>query len=498
MPRSMNQSINEKPEMCSIDWTIVSAARSGSSQASQSSVDICRICHCENDSQNPLLTPCYCAGSLKYVHQSCLQQWLTASDTSSCELCKFPFIMHTKIKPFNEWKSLDMSTVERRRLFCAILFHFAAAICVVWSLCVLIDRGIEEYQGNQLGWPFYTKLVVVTVGFTGGIVFMYIQCKQYLQLCGRWRARNRILLIQNAPEKMHISHSPVLPRRYGNSVATGSISNNSASLYRTDYYDCSAHAQVLANIESAAMSSERDWILDDVSQVSFKPCRLGSGSLTPFHDSINNMFDQHTNKSLRSDSTTSGPLTSGHPISGEQRSVGSGAYKVRCLDSAVFLENADILNENSGKKYYRHSSVLLSPGEKEPPARRYSDTKLLGPTGKQLNLKEIMGEEHVEEVSSPRTHTLFKSTPNVSPFRHTSCKASACLIENNLRKLVDDYVEEGKKAKKQMSLENVLQKTSHLEAVQGVEELGEEALRNSDVFKSLPNLISSPNATLPK
>lgn len=75
---------------------------SGSSQASQNSGDICRICHCESDPHNPLLTPCYCSGSLKFVHQTCLQQWLTASETNSCELCKFPFIMHTKIKPFNE------------------------------------------------------------------------------------------------------------------------------------------------------------------------------------------------------------------------------------------------------------------------------------------------------------------------------------------------------------------------------------------------------------
>ena len=75
---------------------------SSSSQTSQNSGDICRICHCESETQNPLLTPCYCSGSLKYVHQSCLQQWLTASETTSCELCKFPFIMHTKIKPFNE------------------------------------------------------------------------------------------------------------------------------------------------------------------------------------------------------------------------------------------------------------------------------------------------------------------------------------------------------------------------------------------------------------
>ncbi|KAJ0179986.1 hypothetical protein K1T71_004577 [Dendrolimus kikuchii] len=180
---------------------------SGSSRTScsNSSGDICRICHCESETHNPLLAPCYCSGSLKYVHQSCLQQWLTASETRSCELCKFNFIMHTKIKPFNEWRLLEMSGVERRRLCCAVLFHCVAALCVMWSLFVLIERAVEEVNRGFIAWPFWTKLVVVAVGFTGGAVFMYIQCRQYLHLCNRWRAHNRILLIQNAPEKMPIS-----------------------------------------------------------------------------------------------------------------------------------------------------------------------------------------------------------------------------------------------------------------------------------------------------
>ncbi|XP_049866232.1 uncharacterized protein LOC126366931 [Pectinophora gossypiella] len=179
-------------------------AGSGSSRTScsNSSGDICRICHCESEAHNPLLAPCYCSGSLKFVHQSCLQQWLTASETRSCELCKFNFIMHTKIKPFNEWRLLEMSGVERRRLCCAVLFHCVAALCVMWSLFVLIERAVEEVNRGLIAWPFWTKLVVVAVGFTGGAVFMYIQCRQYLHLCNRWRAHNRILLIQNAPEKV--------------------------------------------------------------------------------------------------------------------------------------------------------------------------------------------------------------------------------------------------------------------------------------------------------
>ncbi|XP_022122695.2 E3 ubiquitin-protein ligase MARCHF8 [Pieris rapae] len=203
-------------------------AGSGSSQTScsNSSGDICRICHCESETHNPLLAPCYCSGSLKFVHQSCLQQWLTASETRSCELCKFNFIMHTKIKPFNEWRLLEMSGVERRRLCCAVLFHCVAALCVMWSLFVLIERAVEEVNKGQIAWPFWTKLVVVAVGFTGGAVFMYIQCRQYLHLCNRWRAHNRILLIQNAPEKVPISLSPPLRSKRRERSARGQVVAN--------------------------------------------------------------------------------------------------------------------------------------------------------------------------------------------------------------------------------------------------------------------------------
>lgn len=95
---------------------------------------ICRICHCssedlENGSQadcpvsvakesihgssskttdhfkidieDPffLITPCFCTGSLQYVHHSCLQHWIRSSNRSYCELCKYSFKMKKKSKP---------------------------------------------------------------------------------------------------------------------------------------------------------------------------------------------------------------------------------------------------------------------------------------------------------------------------------------------------------------------------------------------------------------
>lgn len=66
---------------------------------------ICRICYLnEEESKNPLIKPCNCSGSLKYIHFECLKKWITtnycvrveSTEDSSifmikpiiCELCK--------------------------------------------------------------------------------------------------------------------------------------------------------------------------------------------------------------------------------------------------------------------------------------------------------------------------------------------------------------------------------------------------------------------------
>lgn len=45
--------------------------------------DLCRICLMAGGSPtNPLLEPCGCVGSLKFVHQECLKKWLKVKITS--------------------------------------------------------------------------------------------------------------------------------------------------------------------------------------------------------------------------------------------------------------------------------------------------------------------------------------------------------------------------------------------------------------------------------
>ena len=86
---------------------------------------ICRICYSEETDQNdPLIQPCSCSGSLKYIHLSCLKKWLNTKSfikvdnnafcvsyltkPAECELCKniFPdFVFHNN-------KLIEIKTIE--------------------------------------------------------------------------------------------------------------------------------------------------------------------------------------------------------------------------------------------------------------------------------------------------------------------------------------------------------------------------------------------------
>lgn len=53
--------------------------------------DTCRICRGEGSEEEQLFYPCKCSGSIKFVHQACLMEWLSHSQKKYCELCKTPF-----------------------------------------------------------------------------------------------------------------------------------------------------------------------------------------------------------------------------------------------------------------------------------------------------------------------------------------------------------------------------------------------------------------------
>lgn len=156
---------------------------------------ICRICHCGVEDEK-FISPCKCMGSLGYIHQSCLQSWLSLSGKSKqCELCHFDFRLQSSLKPLHKWTMLKLTPYERKKVICSIAFHLLAVLCVVWSIWVLMERLIAEASANDIGWAFWTKIGVVFIGFVGGMSFMYSQCKMYITYFNRWKASNQIIIV---------------------------------------------------------------------------------------------------------------------------------------------------------------------------------------------------------------------------------------------------------------------------------------------------------------
>mmetsp|Transcript_76289 Transcript_76289/g.126556 ORF Transcript_76289/g.126556 Transcript_76289/m.126556 type:complete len:327 (+) Transcript_76289:27-1007(+) len=57
---------------------------------------ICRVCHSGGSDPSPLLSPCLCDGSIRWVHRDCLDKWRAQGSqawrASRCELCGFTYV----------------------------------------------------------------------------------------------------------------------------------------------------------------------------------------------------------------------------------------------------------------------------------------------------------------------------------------------------------------------------------------------------------------------
>ncbi|XP_005726439.1 E3 ubiquitin-protein ligase MARCH3 [Pundamilia nyererei] len=110
----------------------------------------CRICH-EGRASGELLSPCECSGSLASVHRSCLEQWLTASDSGHCELCHHQFVLEHVPKPLTEWWCSPAMQQQRRTLcsdaacflFITPLASLSGWLCVQGAMELYYTNGTE-------------------------------------------------------------------------------------------------------------------------------------------------------------------------------------------------------------------------------------------------------------------------------------------------------------------------------------------------------------------
>lgn len=141
--------------------------------------NLCRICYSEeiDYNENPLIAPCKCSGTMRYIHLECLRDWLKskivvktyphmasyAYKKLECELCTtpFPFKIKTKVNSFNLINmNLPESTYaifeqvvkeENDKMFYVVMFKDSLELKVGRSNesdVRLSDISISRYHAN--------------------------------------------------------------------------------------------------------------------------------------------------------------------------------------------------------------------------------------------------------------------------------------------------------------------------------------------------------------
>ncbi|KDE03706.1 hypothetical protein MVLG_05837 [Microbotryum lychnidis-dioicae p1A1 Lamole] len=143
IPRSPSTSSDHPPT------SMADAARDapGADADDQDQVEdhVCRVCRSGAPEDGALFWPCQCAGSIKYVHESCMNEWVRVSKKSKCELCRTP-LHYTSIYPAHMPSHLPPKIVLRH-LVSSLLSSLALVlrlILVALLWLVVLPYAIES------------------------------------------------------------------------------------------------------------------------------------------------------------------------------------------------------------------------------------------------------------------------------------------------------------------------------------------------------------------
>ncbi|EPS41334.1 hypothetical protein H072_4758 [Dactylellina haptotyla CBS 200.50] len=148
--------------------------------------ETCRICRSEGTPEEPLYHPCKCSGSIKYVHQECLLEWLQHSQKKHCELCKtsfrftkvydphmpktLPFLVFLKLA----FKHLTRLVVQILRLSSVLfvwLFWLPWTVRTIWRFYFYVADGGPLFEGGS-GRPGLSNSSSANVSMPGTPSFM--------------------------------------------------------------------------------------------------------------------------------------------------------------------------------------------------------------------------------------------------------------------------------------------------------------------------------------
>ena len=180
----ISPSIQNKP---SIDVNTPSIQNNPSMDDGKVTEKICRICY--EDTENNMIEPCKCGGSIRWVHKDCLLKWIDMNSTrnSKCDICKFSYKITKKCtQPL-------LSSINKHYIRIPIIVIFFSIIVILSVILFNIISGNEIFN-ISLNKCLYSFRLVTIIGIIGIACYLNYYNLDY-NLSNNFYSSNSMILL---------------------------------------------------------------------------------------------------------------------------------------------------------------------------------------------------------------------------------------------------------------------------------------------------------------
>eukprot|EP00111_Clytia_hemisphaerica_P017887 TCONS_00052913-protein len=152
----------------------------------------CRVCQCNGD-EEILISPCLCSGSVKWIHESCLIQWMKSSLKDSCELCTKKIKITKRKKPFTKWK---LPSQRPTPVLWVLVF--------VTAIALNLASVVKDASKHCATTPCLVFYAVGIIGVILGTLFLMYWSKRAKVFISHWVELNEewVIVVDNEDQKL--------------------------------------------------------------------------------------------------------------------------------------------------------------------------------------------------------------------------------------------------------------------------------------------------------
>lgn len=111
----------------------------------------CKICQGTRAFTEPLLSPCKCSGTIEYVHESCLQEWLNtknADEKPRCEVCSTEY----RFQNVHDLRLVTLTKIWHMLQTCMTTAYKSRAARITYILVCVLFMQCYSHTSTVLWW----------------------------------------------------------------------------------------------------------------------------------------------------------------------------------------------------------------------------------------------------------------------------------------------------------------------------------------------------------